>query len=87
VVFDGTRIVRYDKRSPRPDMHYIDYGLGILTSEVIATWPEEAFDIAALYAKLAEEGKLASFEVHRRFYEIGTPTGLAETDAHLRGRG
>ena len=33
---------------------------------------------------LANAGRLAGFEVMRRFYEIGTPEGLAETDRHLR---
>ena len=28
-----TRVVRYDKRAPTPDMRYIDYGLGILTAK------------------------------------------------------
>ena len=84
VLFDGSHVVRYDKRNPSPDMHYIDYGLGLFTRDVIAEWPKEAFDLAEVYAQLAEQGRLAGFEVSHRFYEIGTPQGLAETDAHLR---
>jgi len=88
VLFDGTRVVRYDKRSPSPDMHYIDYGLGLLTSEVLAREsPERRFDLADVYTTLAAEGRLAGFEAMRRFYEIGTPAGLAETDRHLRETG
>ena len=34
VVFDGTRVVRCDKRDLIPEMQYIDYGLGILTGNV-----------------------------------------------------
>ena len=86
VLFDGARVLRYDKRNPSKEMGYIDYGLGLFTRKVIADWPEEAFDLADLYAALAEQGKLAGYEVSRRFYEIGTPNGLAETDAYLRGR-
>ena len=85
VLFDGTHVVRYDKRNPSNDMHYIDYGLGLFTRDVIAKWPEEAFDLAQVYAELAEQGRLAGYEVSTRFYEIGTPEGLAETDARLRG--
>jgi NDP-sugar pyrophosphorylase family protein len=85
VLFDGTHVVRYDKRNPSQDMRYIDYGLGLFACVVIAEWPEEAFDLADVYAKLAEQGRLAGYEVSRRFYEIGTPNGLAETEAHLRG--
>lgn len=86
VLFDGSHVVRYDKRHPSADMHYIDYGLGLFARAAIADWPSEAFDLAEVYAKLAEEGRLAGFEVSRRFYEIGTPKGLTETDAYLRGR-
>ena len=85
VLFDGAKVVRYDKRNPTPDMQYIDYGLGILSSEIIAGWPEETFDLAAVYTRLAGEGRLAGFEASRRFYEIGTYQGLRETDAYLKG--
>jgi NDP-sugar pyrophosphorylase family protein len=85
VLFDGTHVLRYDKRNASNDMHYIDYGLGLFMREVISEWPEDAFDLADVYAQLAEQGRLAGYEVSRRFYEIGTPKGLAETDAHLRG--
>ena len=30
-------------------------------------------------------GRLAGYEATRRFYEIGTLDGLAQTDAYLRG--
>lgn len=86
VIFDGAYVVRYDKRNPSADMLYIDYGIGLFARETIAGWPGETFDLAEVYAKLAERGELAGYEVSHRFYEIGTLKGLAETDAHLRGR-
>ena len=85
VIFDGTYVVRYDKRTPNDDMHYIDYGLGLFTGDVIEAWPADRFDLADVYAELAEQRRLAGCEVSSRFYEIGTPQGLDETDAHLRG--
>jgi NDP-sugar pyrophosphorylase family protein len=36
--------------------------------------------------RLAELGELAGYEVHDRFYEIGSPDSLAETEAFLRSR-
>jgi hypothetical protein len=36
-----------------------------------------------VYEDLVERGALAPFEVTTRFFEIGTPAGLAETRAHL----
>jgi len=85
VLFDGKRVVRYDKRHPTPDMKFIDYGLGVLSSDLFDVAKEEVFDLSDLYAGLAGESRLAGFEETQRFYEIGTPSGLAEADSHLRG--
>jgi NDP-sugar pyrophosphorylase family protein len=86
VVFDGKRVVLHDKRHRTEDMKFIDYGLGVVSGDIIRAWKDEAFDLSDLYGSLAREGRLAGFEATTRFYEIGTPSGLAEADAHLRGR-
>jgi MurNAc alpha-1-phosphate uridylyltransferase len=87
VIFDGSRVLRHDKRARRPDMHYIDYGLGVFKSKALAGRAEnEIFDLSEVYGALAAAGQLAGYEVEQRFYEIGNPTGLAETDAFLRQR-
>jgi MurNAc alpha-1-phosphate uridylyltransferase len=87
VVFDGNRIVRHDKRTPTPDMRYIDYGLGIFTHAALADRPDALpLDLADVYAELAAGGQLAGYEVTQRFYEVGTPDGVAATDAYLRAR-
>jgi len=86
VLFDGGRVARYDKRAPDPDMRYIDYGLSILTPQALERWQDaESFDLAEVFTTLAAAGLLAGYEVTRRFYEIGTPKGLAETDQYLSG--
>lgn len=85
VWFDGKRILSYDKKERIPQMQYIDYGLGVLRAEAISGWPEnEAFDLADVYHRLAAEKQLAGYEVTQRFYEIGSPEGLAELDTLLR---
>jgi N-acetyl-alpha-D-muramate 1-phosphate uridylyltransferase len=85
VLFDGTRVVRYDKRHPTSDMKFIDYGLGILSSDLLNATGSDAFDLSDIYAALAHDGRLAGFEATRRFYEIGTPSGLAVADGYLKG--
>jgi NDP-sugar pyrophosphorylase family protein len=85
VLFDGTRVVRYDKRHPSPDMRYIDYGLGVLSARALREPAEDAFDLADVYRRLAVAGRLIGYEAPRRFYEIGTPAGLAETEAFISG--
>ena len=84
VLFDGSRVVRYDKNHPTPDMKFIDYGLGILSGDLLKV-RGEAFDLADVYMALADGGRLAGFEATKRFYEIGTPAGLASADGHLKG--
>jgi NDP-sugar pyrophosphorylase family protein len=85
VVFEDERIQYYSKKTPRADMRHIDFGLGILRREVLAAWPaDEPFDLADVYERLVAERRLAGCEVRQRFYEVGSPQGLAETDAYLR---
>lgn len=86
VWFERGVIRCYDKRERIPEMHYIDWGLGVVRADVIARKPADtAFDLADIYAELARAGDLAGYEVITRFYEIGSPEGLRETDALLRG--
>jgi NDP-sugar pyrophosphorylase family protein len=83
---DG-RIVAYEKQDRTPAMRHIDYGLGGLTAAALLARPaDQPFDLAGVYRDLARQGEVAGFEVANRFYEIGSPEGLAETRALLAGR-
>ena len=42
-------------------------------------------DLSDLLRELARRRLLSGFEVTERFFEIGTPTALAEADSFLRG--
>jgi NDP-sugar pyrophosphorylase family protein len=85
-VYRDGMVLRYDKAAPTPDMRWIDYGLGVLTAAVLQRDLDEA-DLAAVYRSLAQRGELAGYEATERFYEIGTPAALAETDAFLAEQG
>ena len=85
VVFRDGRVARYDKREASPDMHYIDYGASLLrVSALERIPPDEPHDLADLFHALADEGRLAGYEVTQRFYEIGSPDGLRETERYLQ---
>jgi N-acetyl-alpha-D-muramate 1-phosphate uridylyltransferase len=79
-------VTRHDKRDPTPDMAWIDYGLSVLTPRALDAAPG-APDLAEVFAALAERGELAGYVATNRFYEIGTPAALAETEAWLRSTG
>lgn len=80
---DG-QIKTYDKRNPTSLMKHIDYGLGILSRSAFDEIPDQpVFDLEAIYQNLLHRKELAGFEVTNRFYEIGSPFGLAELRQHL----
>jgi NDP-sugar pyrophosphorylase family protein len=80
VVFRDGRLVRYDKARLTPDMTHIDYGAAILRHAALARVPpDRPANPADLYRDLVQEGLMSGYEVTERFYEIGSPAGLAET--------
>lgn len=88
-IFRDGRVLLYEKG--RKDaaaigMAHIDYGLAVLPRDLVAEVPGGmAADLADLYHRLSLTGRLAGFEVTERFYEIGSPAGLAELEAFLAG--
>lgn len=84
----GDRVIRYEKR-PRdaardPALDHIDYGATALRREVIAALPEgEPHDLSALQRDLAKRGLLRAYRAEHRFYEIGSPEGIADLEAAL----
>jgi NDP-sugar pyrophosphorylase family protein len=85
VWFEDGQIKIYDKKNRAPQMHHIDYGLGLLRAEAFAAYPkDEVVDLAAVYGQLVFAGQLAGCEIPNRFYEIGSHAGLDELDQLLR---
>jgi NDP-sugar pyrophosphorylase family protein len=85
VEFENGAILRYDKRESTPAMRFIDYGIGAFAASVFAAREKDAvFDLATVQLGLVGRGQLAGFQVHERFYEIGSHAGLQETDTLMR---
>jgi N-acetyl-alpha-D-muramate 1-phosphate uridylyltransferase len=83
--------VFYDKaRRSRPveDFQYIDYGLSALEREVVSRLvpAQGKHDLATVLHELSKSDELAGFEVHQRFFEIGSPAGLSELEQWLTTR-
>ena len=85
VQFEDGIIRYYSKKIRLPEMHHIDWGLGMLKAGAVSTRdPDKPWDLAELYEELSTSDHLAGYEMTRRFYEIGSFEGLAETNHLLR---
>lgn len=85
---EGDRVLAYEKRArdaaPDPAVDHIDYGATALRREVIAALPEGAvIGLDVVQQRLAARGVLRAFPAPRRFFEIGSPAGLADLEAEL----
>lgn len=90
VIFRDDQVVLYRKngQGDPPDMEYIDYGLLILCRDLILEELDagQPADLSPLLTRWSERGELAGFEAQDRFFEGGSPEGLAELEAFLRSR-
>ena len=94
-VFEDGMVTRFEKDLVGKDLvgksgddaglDFIDYGLSVLNGDIVReTIPAgQPFDLADAHRRLAETGRLLGFEATERFYEIGSPEGLADLEAHL----
>ena len=74
------KLVYYNKKNPKNDMNYIDYGLSVVNNSIFKDFPDgKNFDLADVFEKLSMDKQLAGYEVKERFYEIGSLKGLNET--------
>jgi MurNAc alpha-1-phosphate uridylyltransferase len=87
VLFRNGELIEYDKKSPRPAMSHIDFGLYVFSSGVFSAYgASRIIDLADVCHQLSKTRQLAAFEVSERFYEVGSPRGMMDTEEYLSGR-
>jgi NDP-sugar pyrophosphorylase family protein len=87
VRFEGGRLLEYDKKTPTTGMRHVDYGALLLRRGAVERIPpDEPHDMADLLRVLVREGRMVGYEASQRFYEIGSPDGLAEARVWLEGK-
>jgi len=91
VVYADGLVTRYEKGlgdATPPGMRWIDYGLSVFSRDLVEQRVPagDVADLAPLCSALAAERRLAGYPVTERFYEIGSPEGLAAAEALLRSR-
>ncbi|MDD1729673.1 MAG: NTP transferase domain-containing protein [Methanospirillum sp.] len=87
IIMKDAKILKYDKKSRDPSMEYIDFGLIVVQKRVFDRYPaNEPFDLSLLLSRLVDEGQILGHEVPTRFFEIGSPSGIKETEEYIRKR-
>jgi NDP-sugar pyrophosphorylase family protein len=97
---DEAWVLRYEKGSKDPAFDHIDYGATALRRSALAAALPAATSQASQASQASQGGGAAGFDAvqrdlasrkrlracvaHARFFEIGSPEGLAELDRHLR---
>ncbi len=84
VWFQNGEIKVYDKKVKLPEMKHIDYGLGLFKASAFESYSKtEVVDLAEVQKSLVSQKELCGYEMKDRFYEIGSPEGLAELNTLL----
>lgn len=79
VIYDNEKLVLYDKKINDMRMHFIDYGVMMLSQNVLGRIEiDKVTDIADILTGLSKEEKLVGQVVLKRFYEIGNPDSHKE---------
>lgn len=85
VSLSGERVGVYAKGVSDPTLDHIDYGATALRRRVVEKLVSGApIGLDHVQAELAARGLLRAHVATERFYEIGSPAGLAELDQALR---
>jgi NDP-sugar pyrophosphorylase family protein len=84
VLLKENNLVDYNKQKPTDGMQYIDYGLSIISADIFKNYDQNSYiDLSEIYEELSKYNKIKALEVFERFYEIGTPKSLLETEGYF----
>jgi len=84
VAIEGNSVKQYSKKEKTGDMVYIDYGASLLRKQALELVPaNQVYSLEQLLGQLIELKALLAYEVHERFYEVGSPEGLDEFTAFV----
>lgn len=82
---DLDRVARYEKGGKDAALRYIDYGATALRRRALDDRADGAvFGFDVVQHALAARGVMGATVAADRFFEIGSPQGLADLEAHLR---
>lgn len=84
VAFSDGELQKYAKGTQASEMTHIDYGLSIFNSSVFEPYSAGSpADLSDICTNLSTAGLLAGYEVHERFYEIGSLPGIEDFSKYI----
>lgn len=83
-VIEGNMVYKFSKKERTKGMVYIEYGANIFRKKALKLIPEDQpYSLEDLFLRLIEQNELLAYEVDKRFYQIGSPQGLAEFKKYI----
>ena len=80
-----TNFIIYDKSKKINDYKYIDYGVSYLEKKIFKNFKKNTrFDLSNLLQKISKNSKLKGYVVKKRFYEIGSYSGIKQFKNFLK---
>lgn len=84
---DNELVTSYSKMVAEKNFEWIDFGLLYLNKSHFLECPlRETFDLSNIITQIIEDNQLLAWEVFQRFWDIGTPFALQETESELKRR-
>jgi len=84
--FKNGEILTYSKNNKDKGLKYIDYGLLGLNSNIFPFRElNSQWDLSILFNDLVIQKEVLGIEVHNRFYEIGSESGIFDLEIYMRG--
>tara|TARA_B100000579_G_C22778896_1_gene828160 strand:- start:438 stop:1142 length:705 start_codon:yes stop_codon:yes gene_type:complete len=87
IIYENEKIIEYNKFNNKTNMRYIDYGLSIFNKKAFKSCADrKKFDLAELLNFLSINGLVLGHEVFDRFYEVGSHSGIVDTENFFKNK-
>ena len=84
VIFKKRNKIIYSKKNANINSNFIDYGASYLNKKVFKSIKNKKFDLSELYEKISKKDMLTGYIVKKRFYEIGSYSGIKDFRKYIK---
>ena len=76
--------VRYYKKQQKRKLKYIDYGVSYVNKKIFKVTKKKKFELSDLFDEISKKNQLSSYRVKKRFYEIGSYSGIKDFKEYIK---